>query len=242
MAEIGCVNRATSALPVGQAMWPADHSQFSTRRCPQPQLRALWCRLRDDDWTCRAVVGRRAAHTVLCLALGRRPVPDETTADRNLRRRAKAALERTWPAVVPQWARQPGSQATVAVAAPGLAPEASRPFFGKRAQEQGEGLMWRHGLQGLMAGAGDRRVLVAQTARRGPPTDEATRRPRVAVTHQQVPLGPVLTAAACTRARPQQPSRHTRPAHSVMPAKRGGAGGRMQGGRAPRRQACPAHR
>jgi hypothetical protein len=229
------------ALHVGQAARPADRRTFSKRRFPQPQRRAIFGLMRYEDWTFRETEVRLAEHTELRMALGLRHVPDDTTGYRCLRRLAEAALEQTVHAVVQRLVRQPGDQATVAVDATGLAPGAVSTCFVKRANERGEGFTWRPWLKWAMAVAVDRRVMVAQPARRGPPHDCATRRPRIDAAHQRVPLGLVLADAEFARERNQQPMRQTLQAQRVIPAKRGGAAWRIQGGRAQRRQEFPAH-
>jgi hypothetical protein len=53
MAEPGFVEFATIALPVGQAPLAAYRSKFSKRQRTQPQLLAILCLMRDEDWTVR---------------------------------------------------------------------------------------------------------------------------------------------------------------------------------------------
>jgi len=69
----------------------------------------------------------------------------------------------------------------------------------------------------------DHRVILAQTARRGPTNDYATLRPLVDTAHQHVPIGLVLADAEFDSERNHQHIRHVLQAHSVIPAKRGGA-------------------
>jgi hypothetical protein len=79
MAEIGFVKFATMALQVGQAALPAYRSQFSKRQYTPPQLLAILCLMRYEDWTFREAEVRLAEHAELCTALGLRYVPDDTT-------------------------------------------------------------------------------------------------------------------------------------------------------------------
>jgi hypothetical protein len=53
MAEIGLVRFATIALRVGRAVLPAYRSKFSKHRFTQPQLLAMLCLMRYEDWTFR---------------------------------------------------------------------------------------------------------------------------------------------------------------------------------------------
>jgi hypothetical protein len=80
-------------------------------------------------------------------------------------------------AVVRRLIPQPSPQATVALEAPSLAAGALSTVFVKRANDRGEGVTWRHWLTWTMAVDVDRRLMVAQTARRGPTNDGAMLRP-----------------------------------------------------------------
>ena len=120
MAAIGFVNFVQVALRVGQAVLPAYRSTCSQRRVQPPQLLAILCLMRDEDWTFRDATGRPAEHVAPRAALGRQRVPAYTTVSRCLRRLAEAALEQPLHAVVPPWARPPDDQATVAVDARAL--------------------------------------------------------------------------------------------------------------------------
>jgi hypothetical protein len=51
MAEVGFVKFATVALRVGQAALPAYRSKFSKCQFTQPQLLAILCLMRYEDWT-----------------------------------------------------------------------------------------------------------------------------------------------------------------------------------------------
>jgi Transposase DDE domain len=86
----------------------------------------------------------------------------------------------------------------------------------------------------------DRRLILAQTARRGPTNDWATWRPLVSAAHERVPIGLVLADAACNRERNHQHIRQVLQAQSVMLAKRGGASWKIHGVRAQMRQEFPA--
>jgi hypothetical protein len=241
MTEIGLVKFATMALHVGQAALPAYRSKFSKRRFQQPQLIAILCLMRYEDWTFREAEVRLAEHAELRRALGLQRVPDDPTLYRFLRRLNEAALEDTLSAVVQRLGTQPGRQATVAVDATGLAPGAISTFFVKRANDRGEGFTWRHWLKWTMVADIDRHVILAQTARRGPTNDCATLRPLVSAAHERVPIGVVLADAEFDSARNHQHIRQTLRAQSIIPAKRGGAQWRIQGVRAQMRQEFPAH-
>jgi hypothetical protein len=172
--------------------------------------------------------------------LGLRHGPDYPTIDRVLRRLDEAALEQILTAAVHRLVPPSDCQATVAVDATGLAPGAIRTFFVTRAKDRGEGLTWRHGLKWIMVVDVDRRLILAQTARRGPTHDCATLRPLVDVAHRRVPIALVLADAEFDRERHHQPIRQILPAQSVMPAKRGGAAWHIHGIRAQMCDEMPA--
>jgi hypothetical protein len=151
MAEIGFVTCATIALHVGQAALPAYRSKFSKHQFTQPQLLAILCLMRDEDWTVREAEVRLAEHMELRTALRLQRVPDYTTVYRFLRRLNETALDDTLSAVIQRLGAQSDSQATVAVDATGLAPGAISTFFVKRAKDRGEGFTWRHWLKWTIA-------------------------------------------------------------------------------------------
>lgn len=107
---------------------------------PAPQLLAILCLMRDEDWTFREAEVRLAEHTELRTALGRRHMPDSTILYRFLRRLDEAGLEQILSAAVHRLVSSPARQAMVAVDATGLAPGAISTFFVKRAQDRGEGV------------------------------------------------------------------------------------------------------
>ena len=125
MAEVDLVKSATVALRVGQAVLPAYRSKFSTRRLTQPQLLAMLCLMRDEDWTFREAEVRLAEPCELRTALGLDRVPDYTTLYRFLRRLNEPVLEQLLSAVIQRLIPQLSQRTTVAVDATGLAPGAT---------------------------------------------------------------------------------------------------------------------
>lgn len=240
MAEVGLVTFARVALRVSQRALSAYRSKFSKHRFQQPQLLAILCLMRYEDWTFREAEVRLSEHTELRAALGLQHVPDYTTVHRFLRRIDEAVLEEILSAVVQRLVPLPDGQATVAVDATGLAPGAISTFFVKRAKDRGDGFTWRHWLKWTIVVDIDHRVILAQTARRGPTNDCAILRPLVSTAHARVPIGVVLADAEFDSERNHQHVRQTLQAQSIIPAKRGGANWRIQGVRAQMRQAFPA--
>jgi hypothetical protein len=119
--------------------------------------------------------------------LGLRYGPDHTIVYRFLHRLDEAVLEQLLSAVVQRLVPQPDRPATVAVDAMGLASGAISTFFVQRAKDRGEGFTWRHWLKWTMTVDVDRRLIGAQTSRRGPYNDCATLCPLVDTAHSGSP-------------------------------------------------------
>ncbi len=92
MAEIGLVRFARVALRVAGAVLPNYRTKFSKHTFAQPQLLAVVCLMRYEDWTLRKTEVRLAEHGELRNALGLRKAPDHTTLYRFLRRLDERAL------------------------------------------------------------------------------------------------------------------------------------------------------
>jgi hypothetical protein len=229
------------ALRVGQAVLPAYRSKFSKHWFQQPQLLAILCLMRSEDWTFLEAEVRLAEHAALRAALELPHVPDYTTVDRFLRRLDEALLEQILRAAVQRPVPPPDHLATVAVDATGLAPGAVSTFFVKRATDRGAGCTWRHWMKWTMAVDVDRRLIIAQTVRRGPTNDCATLRLLVDAAHQRVSIGLVLADAEFDSERDHQYIRTVLQARSIIQAKRGRADWRIQGVRAEMRQCFPRH-
>lgn len=86
MAEVGLVRFARLALEVGQTVLPAQRTKFSKRQFTQPQLLAVLCLMRYEDWTFREAEVRLSEHAELRTAMGLNSVPDYTTLYRFLAR------------------------------------------------------------------------------------------------------------------------------------------------------------
>jgi hypothetical protein len=221
LVELGLVKFATIALPVGQAALPADRSKFSKHQLTPPQLLAMLCQRRDEDWTFRDAEVRLAEHTNLRTALRLPHAPDSTPVYRFLRRSNDTAREDTLSAVVQRLGRQFGLQAPVAVDATGLVPGAISPFCATRAKARGEGFPWRHWLKWTIVVDSDHRLMLAQTARRGPTNDCAILHPLVSTAQARGPVGMVLADAKVDNERKHRHIRQTLQAQSIIPAKRG---------------------
>src|SRR5437899_2505056 len=79
MSEVGLVPFARVALEVSREVVPAYSHRFSPQRFTQPQLLAILCLMRYEDWTFRAAEVRLAEHGELRGTLELQDVPDYTT-------------------------------------------------------------------------------------------------------------------------------------------------------------------
>src|SRR5712672_1271164 len=86
MAEVGLLPFARIALQVCRAVLPRYRSRFSKHQFNQPQLLAVLCLMRYEDWTFREAEVRLGEHQELRAALGLERGPDYTTLYRFLRR------------------------------------------------------------------------------------------------------------------------------------------------------------
>ena len=87
MAAVGLLPVARTALPVATAVLPPYRSRFSKHQFTQPQLLAVLCLMRYEDWTFRETAVRLREHRELRRVLPLQSVPDYTTLYRFLKRR-----------------------------------------------------------------------------------------------------------------------------------------------------------
>ena len=221
MAEIGLVRFARLALEISESVLRLHRTKFSKRQFTQPQLLAVLCLMRYEDWTFREAEVRLSEHAELRSALRLRTVPDYTTLYRFLLRLEEDDVARAMNEIV---RRMPGrwrSPATVAVDATGLAPGAVSSYFIRRVEHFGDKpRTWKHWLKWLAVVDVDRQIILAQHARQAPWNDCATLPPLVLHAHRQVPVGCVLADAEFDSERNHLFCRELLRAHSVIPATR----------------------
>ena len=243
MAEVGLVPFAQVALQISREVVPAYRTRFSKHMFTQPQLLAILCLMRYEDWTFRETEVRLAEHRELRAALELASVPDHTTLYRFMRRLNVDLLNAVLTATVrrlPDPRDKP--KVTVAVDGTGLAPGAISTFFVKRVTDRGNGFEWRYWLKWLLVVDTHRLAIVAQRAHRGPYNDCATLRPLVDAAGQVIPIGCVLADGEFDSERNHQHIRQQLKAHSIIPAKRGKAGWQIHGIRAQMRKRFPRRR
>jgi hypothetical protein len=95
MAEVGLLPFARIALQVSKAVLPRYRSRFSKHQFTQPQLLAILCLMRYEDWTFREAEVRLGEHRELRQALGLVSVPDCTTLYRFLQRLEDPTIDRS---------------------------------------------------------------------------------------------------------------------------------------------------
>jgi len=94
MVEVGLLPFARIALQVSKAVLPRYRSRFSKHQFTQPQLLAILCLMRYEDWTFREAEVRLSEHHELRLTLGLGSVPDFTTLYRFLKRLDNQTIHR----------------------------------------------------------------------------------------------------------------------------------------------------
>jgi hypothetical protein len=243
MAEVGLLAFARAALDVARAVLPPYRTRFSKHQFTQPQLLAILCLMRYEDWTFREAEVRLREHQELRQTLGLKSVPDFTTLYRFLKRLDAPTLDR---AVGETVRRMPGGRghdrrgARVAIDATGLAQGAVSTYFVRRLHHRGQkALPWRHWLKWLVVADLDQQILLSQSARRGPWNDCGTLPALVEAASHQARLGVVLADAECDSERNHTYIRKQLRARSVIPAKRGKKTWRVRGVRAEMRRAFP---
>lgn len=221
MAEVGLVRFARLALGVSRKVLPAQRTKFSKRVFTQPQLLAVLCLMRYEDWTFREAEVRLSEHTELRSALALKSVPDYTTLYRFLARLNVDDVAQAMDEIV---RRMPGrwrSPATVGVDATGLAQGAVSSYFIRRVEHFGQPQRtWRHWLKWLAVVDLKRQLILAQQARQAPWNDCATLPALVARARRHTAIGCVLADAEFDSERNHIFCRQQLKADSIIPAKR----------------------
>jgi hypothetical protein len=86
MAEVGLLAFARTAWEVDRAVLPPYRIRFSKHQFTQPQLLAILCLMRYEDWTFREAEVRLREHRELRQTRGLKSVPNLTTVGRFLQR------------------------------------------------------------------------------------------------------------------------------------------------------------
>lgn len=133
MAEIGLVRFARVAYDeVSCFVLAAQRTRYSKRVFSQPQLLAVLCLMRFEDWTFREAEVRLSEHSELRRALELEAAPDHTTLYRFLLRLNEDDLRKVLGEIVRRVPRRCRRRARVAVDATGLSQSAISSFFVRR--------------------------------------------------------------------------------------------------------------
>ena len=216
-AEVGLLPFARVALEVATAVLPRYRTPFSKHPFTQPQLLAVLCLMRYEDWTFRETEVRLREHGELRRVLRLHRVPDYTTLYRFLKRLDEKTIDQALGAISTFFVRR-------------MYHHTNRP------------MPWRHWLQWLLVADLDQQIILAQTAHRGPTNDCASLRPLVGAASRQRRIGLVLADAEFDRERNHTCIRQQLRAQSILPAQRGNKTWRIQGIRAEMRRAFPGRK
>jgi hypothetical protein len=243
VAEVGLLSFARIALQVSRAVLPRYRSRFSKHQFNQPQLLAILCLMRYEDWTFREAEVRLGEHRELRRALGLVSVPDFTTLYRFLQRLDDVAIDRAVGETVRRLRgtrRKGRGRARVAVDATGLAQGAVSTFFVRRMHHHGQKpLPWRHWLKWVVVVDFDQQCVLSQLVRRGPWNDCTNLPAVVEVASEQTRIGLVLADAEFDNEKNHTYIRQQLGAQSVIPAKRGKETWRIHGVRTEMHRAFP---
>jgi IS5 family transposase len=221
MAEVGLVRFARLALEVSQVVLPPQRTKFSKRVFAQPQLLAVLCLMRYEDWTFREAEVRLSEHVELRSALQLRSIPDYTTLCRFLARLDPGDIDRALNEVVQRMPGRRRRRVTVGVDGTGLAPGAASSYFIRRIEHFGQPRRsWTHWLKWLAVVDLKRQLILAQGTRQAPWNDCATLPALVSSAQRHTPIGCVLADAEFDSERNHTFCRQQLKADSVIPAKR----------------------
>jgi Transposase domain (DUF772)/Transposase DDE domain len=209
MPEIGLLPFARVALEVATAVLPSYRSRFSKHQFTQPQLLAILCLMRYEDWTFREAEVRLREHAELRTVLRLSTVPDYTTVYRFLRRLPDDAIENVLGESVRRLRRSSrrGRRPTaVAVDGTGLSPQGVSTYFIRRVEQQKHGeKRFRQYLKWLVTADVDRQIILPAL----PGLLDAASR--------IAPIGLVLADAEFDSEANHRHIRATLGAHSVIP-------------------------
>jgi hypothetical protein len=243
MAEIGLVHFAECALAIAKRVMPLYRSKFSKHTFTQPQLLAILCLMRYEDWTFRETEVRLQEHVELRKALGLKQTPDYTTFYCFMRRLSTDLIQSALQEAALQTMKdKPTKRAVFAVDATGLAPGAISTFFINRKRDRGQGLPWHYWLKWVVVVETKHQLLLAQIAKRGPYNDCALLRPLVDIAHQVMPASLVLADAEFDSERNHKHIRDVHHMKSIIPAKRGKKTWHLKGIRAQMKRNFPARK
>jgi hypothetical protein len=225
MPEIGLLPFARVALDVATATLPTYRSRFSKHQFTQPQLLAVLCLMRYEDWTFREAEVRLREHRELRETLQLASIPDYTTLYRFLKRLDDDAIDRVLGESARRFKRpkrRARRRARVAVDGTGLSHNAASTFFIRRIEQRPRGMTrWSYWLKWLVVADVDEQIILAQRGRQGPWCDCRALPGLVDAASRVRPIGLVLADAEFDTEQNHQHIRQRLGARSIIPAKRG---------------------
>lgn len=230
MPEIGVVRFAEEALSVAESVLPPYRTKFSNHLYTQPQLLALLCLMRYEDWTFREAVVRLGEHTELLRALGLARAPVHGTLYHFMRRLDESTLERALEEAFRRMSPPPAppAGATIAIDGTGLESGSISTYFVKRTGT----LSRKHYLKWVISVDTFKQAITAQIARAGPTNDTASLPGLVEKARELSPVSTVLADAEFDSQQNHEYVRNVAGAISVIPAKRNRVKGKAKGIRA----------
>jgi hypothetical protein len=182
------------ALQVAAQVLPPYRTRFSKHQFTQPQLLAVLCLLRYEDWTFREAEVRLREHQELRAELQLAAVPDYTTLYRFLQRLEDDTVDRGLTETVRRLRRRRGqAHVSVAIDGTGLSHNSVSIFFLRRIEQHSRGtLRHRHWLKWLIVVDLQQQILLAQRARQGPWCDTRALPGLLDAARHRVPIRLVL--------------------------------------------------
>ena len=222
MPEIGLLPFARVAFDAASAILPPYRSRFSKHQFTQPQLLAILCLMRYQDWTFREAEIRLREHRELRAMLRLSRVPDYTTVYRFLRRLPDDSIDNVLGETVRRLrrsSRRGRRRAVVAVDGTGLSPHAVSTYFIRRVEQHHRGKTpYRHYLKWLVVADVDRQIILAQRARQGPRCDSPALPGLLDAASRNMPIGVVLADGEFDSEANHRHIRRVLGAQSVIPA------------------------
>src|SRR5258708_2129238 len=223
MAEGGLLPFARVALEVATQVLPPYRTRFSKHQFTQPQLLAVLCLMRYEDWTFREAETRLREHQELRAALKLREVPDYTTLYRFLRRLDDVTVERGLGETVRRLRRRRRRAVSVAIDGTGLSYNSVSTFFIRRLEQHADrSARHRHWLKWVIVVDVQQQILLAQRAHQGPGSDVRSLPGLLDVAARGAPIRLVLADAEFDSEPNHQHIRQRLGAKSIIPAKRRG--------------------
>jgi IS5 family transposase len=208
---------------VATQVLPPYRTRFSKHQFTQPQLLAVLCLMRYEDWTFREAEVRLREHQELRAALHLPAVPDYTTLYRFLRRLEDDTVDRGLQETVRRLRRRRSRPVSAAIDGTGLSDTSVSTFFLRRLEQHAHGTRPRRPwLKWLIVVDVQQQILLAQRARQGPGCDARALPGLLDVAARGAPLGVVLADAEFDSEANHQHIRQRLGAKSIIPARRRG--------------------